>query len=69
MTIELVLPTFNYATAIGVVVIVVIVVVVAITFAIVFVCICDRRTCFIHLQLDKMNHSVEPDLPASDFSR
>ena len=69
MTIELVLPTFNYATSLDVVVIVVIVVVVAITFAIVFVCICDRRTCFIHLQLDKMNHSVEPDLPASDFSR
>ena len=70
MTIELVLPTFNYATSLDVVVIVVIVVVVAITIAIVFVCICDRRrTCFIHLQLDKMNHSVEPDLPASDFSR
>ena len=70
MTIELVLPTFNYATAIGTVPTVVVVVVVAISFAIVFVCLCDSRTCFIHLQfMDKVNHSIEPDLPASDFSR
>ena len=55
MTIELVLPTFNYATAIDVVVIDVIFVVV--TFAIivvvvfVVVCMCDSSTCFVHLQL------------------
>ena len=59
MTIELVLPTFNYATGtvIGVVLAVVVVVVVAITFAIVVVvvfvvvCMCDSSTCFVHLQL------------------
>ena len=51
MTIELVLPTFNYATSLDVVVIVVIVVVVAIRFSIVIVCMCDRGACFVHLQL------------------